>query len=68
MNNYEGWFHINTAPKDREVLVWDGKRRYVAEWDLEHLVWWSWSANGYPIIPTHWRGCPPPPVKDDDEE
>jgi len=65
-NNYEGWKHINSAPKDKEVLVWDGQYRYVAKWCLCEWVCF----NTYPVHPTHWRGCPPPPdfTLEDDQE
>jgi hypothetical protein len=65
-NNFEGWKHIATAPKDREVLVWDGKNRYVAV----HNKIGRWLSHTGFIYPTHWRGCPPPPAEalPDDEE
>ena len=65
-NNFEGWKHIATAPKDREVLVWDGTKRNIAEFDGTHWM----VEEEIPVYPTHWRGCPPPPVESlpDDEE
>lgn len=63
-NNFEGWKHINTAPKDREILVWDGYQRQVAKWNEEER---EWLCLAIMIDPTHWRGCPPPPVQDDAE-
>lgn len=58
MNNFDGWMHINSAPKDKEILVWDGKMRNVAEFRNG-----GWESYGWPVYPTHWRGCPPPPVE-----
>jgi hypothetical protein len=64
-NNFDGWKHISTAPKDREVLVWDGRNRLVAV-----LTEFGWFAHRSVCYPTHWRGCPPPPYQslpEDDE-
>lgn len=57
MNNFEGWKHINSAPKDKEILVWDGYYRNVAEFNGELWV----VSHSFPVYPTHWRGCPSPP-------
>ena len=62
-DNFSMWRHINTAPKDREILVWDGVDRHVASWNGE-----AWEAcESIYVNATHWRGCPPPPVQDDAE-
>lgn len=63
-NNFEGWKHINTAPKDKEVIVWDGSDRMIAKWNVECS---AWECHGMFIKPYQWRGCPPPPVQDDAE-
>ena len=66
-NNYEGWKHINSAPKDKEVLVWDGQGRHIAKWN-EMLS--EWIVSGHlNCHATHWRGVPPPPdfTLEDDE-
>lgn len=62
-NNFEGWKHINTAPKDREILVWDGRDRFIAKWFNDD----DWISFNHICHPTHWRGCPPPPVEEDEE-
>lgn len=67
-NNFDGWKHINTAPKDREVLVWDGNRRHVAEWK-EFMG--EWVSDIVIVKPISWRGCPPAPYQslpEEDEE
>lgn len=63
--NMNGWKHINTAPKDREILVWDGASRYIAEWS-EYQGYWR-VAGVLQCNPTHWKGCPQPPEEVDAE-
>jgi hypothetical protein len=65
-NNYEGWKHIASAPKDKEIIVWDGYKRYVSNWNQYAE---EWQADGQMVSPTHWRGCPQPPdfTLEDDE-
>ena len=60
-NNFEGWKHINSAPKDREILVWDGANRHVVEFDDASGLFFTY--HGCVPFPTHWRGCPPPPIE-----
>ena len=31
-NNFEGWKHIASAPKDKRIIVWTGQERYCANW------------------------------------
>ena len=61
-NNFDGWKHINTAPKDREILVWDGRFREIVSWEQGLFIGGFVNSDGRVIHPTHWRGCPAPPV------
>ncbi len=76
-NNFEGWKHINTAPKDRRILVWTGGEIYAAHWVQcpttgreAYLVSQDIEGTQHLCHPSHWRGCPQPPVEalPDDEE
>ncbi len=65
-----GWWPIDTAPKDRRVLVWTGKNIYVANWvkniisDHEAFMICDTGVPGYRVIvePTHWKECPEQPA------
>lgn len=57
------WKLIETAPKDGEVLVWDGSGFHVAS------VWWIgddgvpvWFNGDAAVSATHWQPLPDPPV------
>lgn len=69
----DGWQPIETAPRDRRVLLWG---RYWSDgqgWFSDALSgWWSaelerWEANGglhsysFGVRPTHWMPLPAPP-------
>ena len=66
----EEWQPIDTAPKDRRVLVWTGKNIYVANWvkniisDHEAFMICDTGVPGYRVIvePTHWKECPEQPA------
>src|SRR5687768_13027639 len=54
----QDWQSIETAPKDRDILVfWHTKRMLVARWIND--CWMV--AGGLPVNPTYWRPLPPPP-------
>jgi len=60
----EDWQLIETAPKDREILVWrDGWGRHIAKWDQQEDEGFYRLAQGGCILcgPTHWQSLPDPP-------
>ena len=69
-NNFEGWKHINSAPKDKRIIVWTGFVAHVAHWvqnpftgDEAYLVSEAEDGTHHLCHPTHWRGLPFPPVE-----
>ena len=75
-NNFEGWKHIASAPKDKRIIVWTGQERYCAHWVKNPFTGdEAWCVSEDPdgmqhiVYPSHWRGCPNPPsdaMPDDD--
>lgn len=69
----EDWQPIETAPKDRRLLLWDGHDMLIGFWGVSPSPYcfagWTtgWeTASGYdvgyaPISPTHWQPLPEPP-------
>lgn len=62
------WQTIDSAPKDRYVLLYDAgyDNPYLhAKWDKHARGWWSQSTNsGHSIVwrdATHWMPLPEPP-------
>jgi hypothetical protein len=41
------WQSINSAPKDRVFLGWDGERRFLCAWDFDQF-WWCVAASDAP--------------------
>ena len=76
IENYE-WQPIETAPKNRAILVWDGKHIDHVLWEIVNINssigWWKVRSRGegaeygdyghYPVVdkPTHWMLLPEPP-------
>ena len=68
-----GWRPIETAPKDKSVILWDGKCAYLAEWVsdfhgrndgawTDHSVKsFGYEEENFVEHPTHWRPLPDPP-------
>ena len=61
------WEKIETAPKDRSVLVWTGKNMYCAIWvknfhtDNEAWMIARTDDGELLVVPTHWQELPKPP-------
>lgn len=63
------WQPIETAPKDKRVLVWSGQEIYAAHWarhmttDDEAWVVAQWGEEGDQALvkPTHWMPLPEAP-------
>ena len=58
-----GWQDIRTAPRDEEILVWNGRRRHVAQWDRVENAWVSsyrTTAKRLEVLPapTLWQPLP----------
>lgn len=65
--NLSGWQDISTAPKDAEILVWNGRRRHVASWDRVEGAWVSSYRTTTKRIevmpkPTQWHLLPAEPA------
>jgi hypothetical protein len=41
------WESINSAPKNRVFLAWDGERRFLCAWDFDQF-WWCVAASDAP--------------------
>jgi hypothetical protein len=62
------WQPIETAPKDRPILIWDGENMISAEWGLRANEW-TWQLVEGEIqgdsalwtAPTHWMPLPDAP-------
>jgi hypothetical protein len=54
-----GWEPIETAPKDRTVLVYDEGAVFVSFWFEVRGGWWDNGIVDPP--PTHWMPLPEPP-------
>ncbi len=66
----EGWQPIDTAPKDRSVLVYwpDGDSVHVGiAWFGPNMQAWLVTNVG-PVAPTHWMPLPPAPAVSPDQE
>lgn len=68
----DGWQPIETAPDDRQVLVWDGHHQRVAQmmtaiedgtrdWVYARQLACEGSAIAFVCEPTHWRPLDAPP-------
>lgn len=61
-----GWQPIETAPKDKSIIVWDDGIIGEGYYDGEDGSWW-WANisrhdyTGSPIYPTLWQPLPAPP-------
>jgi hypothetical protein len=62
------WKPIETAPKDKRLLVWTGKEMYCAHWaknpytDDEAWVIAEWGERDQALVkPTHWMELPEAP-------
>lgn len=53
-----GWQTIETAPKDKEVIVWTGSYMATACRCLERF---QEPNSGRMLDPTHWQPLPEPP-------
>lgn len=63
------WRLIETAPKNKRVLVWTGIRIYAAEWvqnfingDEAFCVADLENGESALVKPTHWQDLPEPPT------
>ena len=58
------WLPITSAPKDREILVYDPTPVYggvkIAKWNDRHKIW-SYGICLYCPKSTHWMPLPAPP-------
>ena len=63
------WQPIETAPRDKRVLIWSGQEMYCAHWSRNPMtrdVAWSvaeWGTEGEQALvkATHWMPLPEPP-------
>ena len=70
LRDADGWQPIESAPRDRPVIVTNGEAVGEARY-LESDGGWWWAgyhptdaADGYVWQPTHWRPLPAPPTED----
>ena len=70
LRDADGWQPIESAPRDRPVIVTNGEAVGEARY-LESDGGWWWAgyhptdaADGYVWQPTHWRPLPAPPTQD----
>jgi len=66
------WQPIETAPKDREILIVRNGKISIAKWDDDRHAkkpkpyWSDWSHQGVSFMrkatPSHWQPLPPPPA------
>lgn len=75
------WQPIETAPKDKSVLLYDSNRKekYCGRWDKQKYnkkpnPYWEKYARYSDIVyqrtypPTHWMPLPQPPMKQDQDD
>lgn len=59
------WQPIATAPRDQDVLVWDGEP-HIARWvDVTPTAvegWWT--DAGYTVLPSLWAALDPPSAEE----
>lgn len=62
------WHPIESAPRDRRLLVWSGQEIYAAHWAQHPLTGdeaWivaQWGDGEQALVkPTHWAPLPEPP-------
>jgi hypothetical protein len=57
------WQPIETAPKDRTILLWVPYDAWqVCAWDELHKEWVSTGGLSFDAVPTHWMPLPEPPA------
>lgn len=53
------WQPIETAPKDREILVFAKKYKFIGRWNKIENYWED--DAGFELTPTHWQELPEDP-------
>ena len=53
------WFPIGTAPLDRDLLLWTGRKRVVGAWEARGAYWAD--EHGGIVRATHWQPLSTPP-------
>ena len=52
------WQPIETAPKDKVLLLYAASYIEIGWWDEDEENWWARHATEYPSRPTHWMPLP----------
>lgn len=55
------WLPIETAPKNRQILAWNGEGISIASWDSLHGHWTD--PEWFHVSATHWQPLPEPPTE-----
>ncbi len=61
------WLPIESAPKDRTILLWIPRRFpsvvVGSQWSDDDGLSWGWWAGPSLVQPTHWMPLPQPPTE-----
>lgn len=57
-----GWRPIETAPKDIDVLLWNGDGVHIGKYITEYGKFYARDMLAPKSYPTHWQPLPKPPV------
>ena len=59
------WQSMDTAPKDRAILVFDQQGQDIAYWSDEGWISYYYRKH---IMPTHWQPLPAPPQESETQD
>lgn len=64
LNEATQWRPIDSAPKDREILVWNGDSLKVSKWHpaMGDFPFRAIDGQLYGLLPTQWMPLPKPPT------